>query len=1442
MKSSFESLESRLLLSADPLTLPQLVDDGADGFTTGGTWTAVEGDGMEGDSLVSKAGQDATAVWTFDDLTPGYQYRVSASWDADSAAATDAEYTVSSSANADTEWVLGTASVDQTAAPNDFAESGTVWEDLGSPYLVRGTSLSVSLTNPDGSPISADAIRIQRVGEWIAPIGIVTPEFGINESHWMYSEPGATYNYGNGSEAYRMGDDGPYTHYVDNSHANATDSNNPFGTPDKPRKTIPTDVAAGSVVEVHGSFSSDLDFDGNGSAAKPVFLRGTRDDIPVFDLEASIGGQYVIMENIEVTDNQLNMSGRPDHMSMRNLEVHGFTPGGNGNTINTIGYDLVLYNSHVHHNGDATLDREHDIHGAKPRGENIWIVDNLMHENGGDSVQVKGSDNDADDSQYIYIGRNVMFGDRENAIDIKGSRHVIVSQNTIYGYVPTSGTGSDGAAIVGGHEGAELSWFLFNEIYDSNRGIRINDKVVDTEAYVIGNVIHDIDGEAIYTHFPNTLYVVNNVVYNSGSGFDGDNGGSDYHIYNNIFANLDNHLVVERPSYSEAHHNLYYQDGGSIDIVWGSGDYSSVSAFQSSTGEGEGSFEADPMFVNINGDDVRLTPGSPALDAGTDIDYLVSLFKSLYGVDIAADMLGMPRPQGSGVDLGAYEGTTSDIPNEDNNAPVATGAEISTEEDKAVSGSLSATDVDGDPLNFMLAGNATNGSVALNNNGTFTYTPKANWFGTDSFSFRAFDGWEFSAPATVTITVSPVEDAPTATDDSATTEAGQSVIVDVLANDFDAEGDAISLTSFTQPANGTVASGANGALTYTPNAGWAGVDTFTYTIEDAGGTTGSANVTIMVSPPELPGDILDIAGVSASSYEDGNAPAGAIDGSISTRWSAEGDGQWIQFDLGQVANVNKIKAAWLKGDSRASMFDVLVSADGANWTTVFIGESSGQSAGLETHILAETAGRYVRVVGHGNTDNDWNSLTEVEIFGRDANVIPLVAVNDSATGSEDSSIVIDVLANDIAVTGGLNLTSFTQPTHGEITANGDGTLTYTPDENWNGTDSFNYFVRDDGGSTGTADVELTVTPVNDAPIAQDDVLATTQGVAATVDVLANDSDVDGDSITIESFTQPGHSEVVQNGDGTLSYIPNADYVGTDSFTYTVGDGQGGSDTATVNVTINGDGETPLDRLHIANVVAASNEAGNTADNTVDGDLSTRWSALGDGAWIQYDLGGIQTVERVDIGWLKGDKRVASFEIQVSTDGENWASVYEGQSSGTTAELESYGFDATAAQYVRIVGYGNTRNDWNSICETEIYGQQSSYQRVELEVESVTATESEAPNVAANVLDGDLSTRWSAKGDGQSITFDLGSAQTVNEVQIDWLKGNRRIAYFDIEISLNGSDWTTVFSGQSSGTDADAEVNSFGASSAQYVRIVGRGNSVNDWNSIVEVELFGLETL
>jgi VCBS repeat-containing protein len=185
-----------------------------------------------------------------------------------------------------------------------------------------------------------------------------------------------------------------------------------------------------------------------------------------------------------------------------------------------------------------------------------------------------------------------------------------------------------------------------------------------------------------------------------------------------------------------------------------------------------------------------------------------------------------------------------------------------------------------------------------------------------------------------------------------------------------------------------------------------------------------------------------------------------------------------------------------------------------------------------------------------------------------------VAVDDSYTTPEDTTLNValpGVLANDSDVDGdALSAILVSQPTHGSLTLNPNGGFSYMPAANYNGTDSFTYKANDGQADSGIATVTITITPVNDAPVAVDDSYTTPEDTTLNValpGVLANDSDADGDTLSAILVSEPTHGSLTLNSDGSFTYVPSADYNGTDSFTYKASDGQARSDVATVTITV-----------------------------------------------------------------------------------------------------------------------------------------------------------------------------------------------------------------------------------------------------------------------------------
>jgi hypothetical protein len=288
----------------------------------------------------------------------------------------------------------------------------------------------------------------------------------------------------------------------------------------------------------------------------------------------------------------------------------------------------------------------------------------------------------------------------------------------------------------------------------------------------------------------------------------------------------------------------------------------------------------------------------------------------------------------------------------------------------------------------------------------------------------------------------------------------------------------------------------------------------------------------------------------------------------------------------------------------------------------------------------------------------------------------------------------------------------------------------------------------------------------------------------------------------------------------------------------------------------------------ASAVTASTNDGNAPGNTVDNDLATRWSANGDGQWIQYDLGTARTVSRVKVAVYNGNSRRNRFDLQLSTCCGTWATVFSGESSGTTTAEVAYDFTAQDARYVRYLGHGNSVNAFNSVTEVSVFAPAGTPTPVSTPTSTPPPTATPTPgatptptpdtpvditpgaaavtasthdgNVPANTVDKSLSTRWSGSGDGAWIQYDLGTTRMVTSLRVAWYAGNTRRSTFDVLVAASPSGpWATLLAGRvSSGTTVAPEDYDVADTAARYVRLVGHGNDLNAWNSVVEVEVWG----
>ena len=358
-----------------------------------------------------------------------------------------------------------------------------------------------------------------------------------------------------------------------------------------------------------------------------------------------------------------------------------------------------------------------------------------------------------------------------------------------------------------------------------------------------------------------------------------------------------------------------------------------------------------------------------------------------------------------------------------------------------------------------------------------------------------------------TATLSVVNMAPTARADADSTDTGTAVTLPVLANDTDPNNDLPTVISYTAPANGTVVVNPNGTLTYTPAAGFSGLDSFSYTMEDPSHASATATVTITVR------DAAPIA------VDDNPVVRPNVLATLDLL------GNDTDPNTGQVLSVSSV--------GTAAHGTVTLNADGT--VTYLTTRTSGTDS--FTYLLSD---------GHGRTDTATVHLT--------IDAAP-VAAADAVPTAAGTAADIAVLDNDTDPEAeALTLVSATTPRHGTTAVIGNR-IRYTPAAGFFGADTFRYTIRDTAGNTASA----TVT-VNVGPPATD----------SSAVVLANHS-VDitvagSDKLTVSTVTAPGHGTATIV-DGKIRYVPDTGFTGVDTFTYTVTDDNGGSATATVTVTV-----------------------------------------------------------------------------------------------------------------------------------------------------------------------------------------------------------------------------------------------------------------------------------
>ncbi|HTN43442.1 MAG TPA: Ig-like domain-containing protein, partial [Nitrospiria bacterium] len=520
-----------------------------------------------------------------------------------------------------------------------------------------------------------------------------------------------------------------------------------------------------------------------------------------------------------------------------------------------------------------------------------------------------------------------------------------------------------------------------------------------------------------------------------------------------------------------------------------------------------------------------------------------------------------------------------------NDPPVADDQAVTTAEEAPITITLSASDVDNTSLAFAVAIAPHFGTLSditppvctptpdgLGSDCTaqVTYSPNTNYFGSDLLTFTANDGLLDSNQGSVPITVTPVEDPPTAADQPVSTPEDTAVVITLKSEDVD--GDPLTYLINTNPANGTLSgvsapictpqglsSECTAQVTYTPNPDYNGPDSFSFTVNDGQMDSNVAVVSLTVVPVNDP---PVATGQSVTTAEDTPVP--------------------ITFSATDI-------------DSPSLTFVVITPPShgslGAIGTPVCTPSGAGSSCTAQA--------TYTPAADYNGSDSFTFGANDGTIVSTPAAVsLTITPVNDppvsqaqSVTTPEEAPLAITLTATDID-SASLTFALGTAPTNGTLSAippianctvNGAGStctaqVTYTPNPNYNGPDSFTFTASDGLLTSSAATVSVTVTPVNDPPTANAQSVTTSEDTAFTITLSA--TDIDSTALTFATGTAPTNGTLgtisaptcTPSGGGAsctaaVTYTPNANYNGPDSFTFTVNDGTLASTPATVSVTV-----------------------------------------------------------------------------------------------------------------------------------------------------------------------------------------------------------------------------------------------------------------------------------
>ena len=510
----------------------------------------------------------------------------------------------------------------------------------------------------------------------------------------------------------------------------------------------------------------------------------------------------------------------------------------------------------------------------------------------------------------------------------------------------------------------------------------------------------------------------------------------------------------------------------------------------------------------------------------------------------------------------------------------------------------------GDSISIMSVTSASHGTTSIQS-GLAKYTANSGYRGSDRFNYTITDAHSATASASVTLTV---KSKPTASSTNVSVDEEASITVDVLALASNLNGDTLTIASLGTPAHGTAVVQSGKAL-YTPTPYYVGLDSFSYTVTDGTGGTASSSVVVTVlhvnHPPvasdatiytnintsasidvitgatDIDGDVITIDDVSPPSH--GQAmiqasnilytPANAFHGSDSFSYTiidGNGGNATALVTINVLLYPIALAASVTLNENDNQLISVMAGSSDPNGLTLSL--SALTNPGHGTASIQGSQALYTPTLYYFGSDSFNYTLTNgygnvsavVSITVNRINLPPFVA-NITLTTPVGVGVLVDALAQAIDYNGAsMSIHSVGSASHGTASI-GSGKISYVPNSAYHGQDSFNYTIQDNVAQQNTGQVYIYL---NSPPVAGTVTTQVTKNQAQLINVLSNGSDPDGDTLSITAVTAPLHGTASISGNEVL-YTPSSDYLGVDSFLYTISDGFPGSQAnATVSLAVN----------------------------------------------------------------------------------------------------------------------------------------------------------------------------------------------------------------------------------------------------------------------------------